>query len=283
VGSRVVRNLLARADVEPVVAIARNTDRLAREDGLAARRADYDDPPSLRAAFVGIDSLVFVSSDGPAEAMRRHHEHVVAAAVEAGVEHLVYTSVIDVLPDSSFYYAPVHRDTEAMIVASGVGHLLARTSIFTDFLVSTWIDPALGRGVLAVPAGDGRMSLVSRDDVARYLAPAAIGRRRGIAELTGPQALGVAEITRITEAVTGRELRYSPVDEPAYRERLARDGAPAWLSDAFTSMFASVGEGRFANVSADIPSLTGEPADPFIDFLRSSWKRPPSPAAVSPP
>ena len=263
-GSRVVRNLLAGADVEPVVAIARNTDRLARADGLAARRADYDDPLSLRAAFVGIDSLV-------------------AAAVEAGVEYLVYTSVIDVLPDSSFYYAPVHRDTEAMIVESGLGHLLARTSIFADFLVSTWIDPALGRGVLAVPAGAGLMSLVSRDDVARYLALAAIGRRRGIAELTGPQALGVAEITRITEAVTGRELRYSPVDEPAYRERLARHGAPAWLSDAFTSMFASVGEGRFANVSADIPSLTGEPGEPFIDFLRSSWKRPPSPAAVSPP
>ena len=35
------------------------------------------------------------SSDGVAEKMRRHHEHVVEAAVEARVALVVYTSIVD--------------------------------------------------------------------------------------------------------------------------------------------------------------------------------------------
>lgn len=183
VGSRVVRDLLARADVGPVVALARRPQVLPEVERLAVRHADYDDPASLRAAFAGLRALVFVSSDGSADPMRRHHEHVVAAAVDAGVEHVVYTSIVDVASDSPFYFAPVHRETEAMLAGSGLGHTLARTSIFADFFVSTWIAPALVDGTLRVPAGGGRMSLLGRDDAARALAAAAVGRRPGVVEL----------------------------------------------------------------------------------------------------
>lgn len=270
VGSRVVRDLLGRAEV---VALARRPDAVDEAPGLTSRFADYDDPAALRAAFAGLRTLVFVSSDGVAETMRRHHEHVIAAAVHAGVEHVVYTSIVDVSPDSGFYYAPIHRETEALLAQSGLEHCLARTSIFTDYFVSTWLEPALAAGVLALPAGDGRMSLVTRDDTARALATAALSRSRGIVELTGPDALTGDEICRITEAATRRTVRYLPIDGDEYRSRLAGEGAPAWLIEAFTSLFASVEAGCFAGVSEDGPRLTGRPQEPYADFIRRS--RPP--------
>jgi NAD(P)H dehydrogenase (quinone) len=266
--SRVVRHLLARADTPPVVALARRPDAVPAAAGLTARFADYDDPSSLRAAFAGVRTLVFVSSDGVAETMRRHHEHVVAAAIDAGLEHVVYTSILDVSPDSSFYYAAVHRETEALLAESGLGHCLARTSIFADYFLSTWVAPALDEGTLALPAGAGRMSLVTRDDVARTLAAGAVSRREGISELTGPEALTAGEIGELTEEASGRRLRYVALEEDAYRQRLAREHARDWLIEAFTSMFGSVREGRFAVVSTDIPSLTGEPQQPYAEFIR---------------
>ncbi len=269
VGSRVVRQLLARGD--PVVALARRPGAIPDAPRLTARRADYDDPSSLREAITGIRTLVFVSSDGVTEAMRRHHAHVIAAAIDAGVDHVVYTSIVDVAPDSAFYYAPVHRETEALLAESGLGHCLARTSIFADFFVSTWIAPALGEGTLAVPAGAGRMSLLSRDEAARALAVAAVSRREGIMDLTGPTALTVAEVCQITEAATGRRLRYQALEEDAYRQRLVDERAPGWLTEAFTSMFGSVREGRFERVSTNIPRLTGEPPQPFAEFIRGWW------------
>jgi NAD(P)H dehydrogenase (quinone) len=268
VGSRVVQHLHGRGD--EVVALARRPDAVPVAPGLTSRFADYDDPASLRAAFAGLHTLVFVSSDGVAEPMRRHHEHVVAGAVGAGVEHVVYTSIVDVSPDSGFYYAPVHRETEALLAASGLDHCVARTSIFTDYFVKTWLAPALAEGVLALPFGEGRMSLVTRDDAARALAAAAVSRGQGVVELTGPDALTGTEICQITQAATGRRLRYAPLAEGEYRRRLAGEGAPAWLIEAFASLFASVEAGRFASVSEDGPRITGRPQEPYAVFLRRS-------------
>jgi NAD(P)H dehydrogenase (quinone) len=231
VGSRVLRALRGRG--EPVVG-------LARRPGAGDRYADYDDPASLREGLAGVRTLVFVSSDGVAETMRRHHEHVVAAAVDAGVEHVVYTSILGQPLASRFYYAAVHRETEAAVAASGLSHCFARTSIFADFFVETWIEPARADGVLALPAGDGRMSLLTRDDTARALARLAEAGRTGIADLTGPEALTAAEVADACG------LGYEPLEEAEYRHRLAAQ--PAWLVEAYSSMFAGVRAGDWATV-----------------------------------
>ena len=270
VGSAVVRGLLERGDVEAVVALARRADAVPARPALAVRRADYDDQASLRQAFEGLDCLVFVSSDGDAEAMGRHHRHVVAAAADAGLGRIVYTSILDIRPDSGFYYSPLHRRTEAAIAGTGIPHLFARTSVFSDFFVETWIAPALESGVLSVPAGDGEISLVTRADVAAYLASAAAEGREGVVEVTGPQALDLDRIASVTSAETGRDLRYAPIGEPEYRERLERAGTPEWLRDAFASMFGSVAEGRFAAVSPTIAEAIGRPGETYAEFVRGA-------------
>jgi NAD(P)H dehydrogenase (quinone) len=269
VGSRVVRHLLAHDGAPSVVALARRPRDVPPAARLTVCSADYDDPSSLRRALADVGTLVFVSSDGVADSMRRHHQHVVAAALDAGVGHIVYTSILDVAPDSRFYYASVHREAEALLAGCGLGHCLARTSVFADFFVSTWIEPALGEGTLGLPAGTGRMSLVARDDVARALAVAAVSRREGVIELTGPAALTADEISEITGAATGRPLRYLALGEPAYRRRLVEQGGPEWLIDAYSSMFASVREGRFEAVSEDVPRLVGRPPQPYAAFIRA--------------
>ncbi len=257
VGSRVVRELLGRPDPTAVVALARRPEAVSNAE---VRRADYDDPASLRAAFAGLDTLVFISSDGVVETMRRHHEHVVAAAIDAGVPHIVYTSIVDIAPDSRFYYSPGHQDTEERLLASGIRCCFARTSIFADFFAETW----LSTDTLAVNAAAGGMSLVTRDDTAAALAAAALAALEGVIDLTGPETLTAAEIAAVAS------VEYEPLDEAEYRRRLAAEGNPGWLVDAFSSMFRSVVEGRFALVSGDIPRLTGRPRQTFADFLRAT-------------
>ncbi|HEX6676327.1 MAG TPA: NAD(P)H-binding protein [Actinomycetes bacterium] len=265
VGSGVVRRLLGRAG--PVVALARRPAAVPSRRDLVARYADYDDPASLLAALAGVDTLVFVSSDGVAESVERHHRHVVDAAVEAGVRRVLYTSIVDDRPDSRFYYAAGHRATEARLAASGLRHLVARTSIFADFFLDTWLEPALADGTLALSDGGGGMSLVAGDDVAAALAAAAVGERDGVVRLTGPEVLTAARVAGVAAVATGRPLAYLPLDDAAYRRRVAAGGAPGWLVEAYASMFASVREGRFAAVSDDVEVLTGRPPASFEAFV----------------
>jgi NAD(P)H dehydrogenase (quinone) len=267
VGSRVIRNLLELDPTVRVVALTRTPEAIAGSPRLTARYASYEEPSSLRDSLAAFDTLVFISSDGVAEAMRRHHAHVVSAAIEAGVGHIVYTSILDVSADSVFYYAPVHRETEALLADSGLGVSLARTSIFADYFVSAWVAPAVATGALELPAASGRMSLVSRDDVGRALAALALRRTPGIAELTGPQALTADEICQITQAATGARLRYDALDDRSYRALMAGQGSPDWLIEAYSTMFASVRAGRFEAVSSDIPDLTGSPQRSYAEFV----------------
>jgi NAD(P)H dehydrogenase (quinone) len=233
VGSRVLRELRGRG-LEAV--------GLARRTAAGDRYAEYDDPASLRAALDGVRTLVFVSSDGVAAKMARHHEHVVAAAVAAGVEHVVYTSILAPALRSGFYYAAPHRETEAALATSAMAHCFARTSIFWEFFAETWLEPA--HGTLALPAGDGRMSLVTRDDTARALAALAADGSEGVVEVTGPEAVTAADVAERAG------LRYEPLDDAEYRRQLAAD--PAWLVEAYATLFAGVRAGHWAAVADSI-------------------------------
>jgi NAD(P)H dehydrogenase (quinone) len=261
VGSGVIRHLLA-ASRDDITALARRPEAVPA--GVAARRADYDDQTSLAEALRGLDTLVMVSSDGTAATMARHHRNLIAAC---GPEvHIVYTSILDIEPDSRFYYAPGHQETEALLADRP--HCAARTSVFADFFASTWLADATGE--LALPLGDGGpgMSLVAREDVSRALAAAAIARIEGVVDLTGPDSLTGDEIaSRVTES-RGNPLRYKPIKDADYRTALASDGEPDWLIEAYASMFRSVREGRFAAAPGDVERLTGTPPMAFEEYLR---------------
>ncbi|MGH8876960.1 MAG: NAD(P)H-binding protein [Stackebrandtia sp.] len=264
VGSVVVRHLLDAPGRPRVVALARRPEAIRPELNLSSRHADYDDPRSLVAALRG----VFVSSDGRAETMQRHHRNVIAAAKTAGVDYIVYTSILDIARQSRFYYSPGHQETEALLSASGLDHCMARTSVFADFFTDTWLAPALEHGELALPLGEGAMSLVSRQDVGMGLAAAVTARKQGVLNLTGPRAVTAAQACRTAAAVTGRELRFRGLPEADYRALMAGQGDPQWLITAFTTMFQSVEAGAFALAAGDVEALTGEPPQSYADYLR---------------
>lgn len=79
-------------------------------------------------------------------------------------------------------------------------------------------------------------------------------------DLTGPEALSLAEIAQTISDVTGRPVRYhAETLEEAYAS-LARYGAPEWQVDAWVSTYTAVGAGEMAAVSDAVPTLAGHPA-----------------------
>lgn len=191
------------------------------------RLADYHDADALRAALSGVQTLVFVSSDGPSERVLVDHRNVIDAAFRCGVEHVAYLSSLDADVDSPFCYA-VTNATTAMRVEARLGYSIVRVSIFAEFF-ERWPQASAGRGELRLPAGDGCVSLVARDDVARALAAVAMhepsGRRF---EITGPEALDMPTVADRHRTATGGMLRYVDVTPRQHRAAMARDGTDPW-------------------------------------------------------
>ncbi len=263
---RGVAAALASAQV-PQRLLVRSPERAPRLDEAEVVRAGYADFAACRDALSGIDTVFMVS--GAEEPGRvQVHRTFVDAAVDAGVSRIVYTSFLGASPEATFTLARDHWHTEQHIRSTGLLFTFLRDNLYADqFVLFAGAD-----GVLLGPAGDGRVSAVARRDVVdvatAVLLAAGSGAHDGRTyELTGPQALGLADVARILTEVTGRPVRYQnqTLDE-AYASR-AVYGAPDWQVDAWVSTYTAIAAGELAAVTGDVAAVSGHPATSLRKLL----------------
>lgn len=256
---------LLAADGCDVVAVCRREP--ASRSGVTHAHADYTDVDSMRGAFDGADTLVFVSSDGETHQLLRHHHNVVRAAASSGVGHVVVLSSLDSDLDSPFCYAATNRQTELLLDASGMSVSVARASIFTEFF-RHWLTDDPERREIRLPAADGSISLVSRSDVGRAMAALALTGPTGRShDLTGPEALDLDAIAAEASTAYGATIRYVDIDPGTYVADMAAEREDPWWAYAYASMFASIREHRWERTSDEIELLTGRTPIALGDVL----------------
>ena len=246
------------------VLIGRDASKLPR--GFDHRVAAYGEP-AMVSALSGVETLFFVSGR---ESATRLDEHlaVVDAAVSAGVQRIVYLSFLGAAPDCTFTLGRHHYFTEHAIRQTGLAFTFLRDSLYQDYLpFMTGAD-----GVIRGPAGDGRLSAVARDDVAEVAASvlrsAGDGVHDGVAyDITGPEALTLAEVAEQLTAASGRAVSFhNETEDEAYASR-AQYNAPAFEVEGWVTSYQSIGAGEMAHVSDDVERVTGRPPGTFADYL----------------
>jgi uncharacterized protein YbjT (DUF2867 family) len=263
VGGRVARLV---ADLRPRL-VVRDPSRAPAIDGASVVQASYDDREASIAALRGVDVLLMVSG---AESRTRREEHrtFIAAAAEAGVDHLVYTSFAGAAPDARFTLGRDHFDAEQAIGEAGIAHTFLRDNFYLD-LLPFFADE---HGVIRGPANEGRVAAVARADVADVAATVLRSPQEHAGatyELTGPEAITLAELATRASAVLGRELRFEDqtVDE-AYASRRAAYGAEDWQLDAWVSTYTAIRDGEVAATTDDVRRVTGHAPRSLEDVLR---------------
>lgn len=235
-------------------------------DAPAVVRASYGDHAASVAALSGVD-LLFMVSAAEAPDRREQHRDFIAAAAEAGVRHIVYTSFSGAAPDAVFTLGRDHFDAEQAIRDSGMTFTFLRNQLYSDFL------PLLAdeRGVIRGPAGDGRVAAVARADVADAAVavlrdPAA--HAGAVHELTGPEALTLTEVAARMTAALGRPFTFvDQTEDEAYASRRVFS-TEQWQLDAWVSTYTAIRDGTGARVSNDVERLTGRPARTLETALR---------------
>ncbi|HZB48136.1 MAG TPA: SDR family oxidoreductase [Mycobacteriales bacterium] len=256
VGGRVAE-LLAQRGV-PQRLVVRDPARAPDLPGAEVRGiAGYAAGEDVRAALDGIDTLFLVPAHEAADRVQQHRTAIDAAAA-AGVRRIVYLSFVDARPDATFTLGRDHWATEQAVRATGVAWTFPRMNLYLDFL--PLMVSALG--VIEGPADDGRAAMVARSDVADAVAEllAGTGHDGQVYDLTGPEALSLAEAAAIMSRRSGRSIVFRDQTlAQAYASR-ASYGAPDWQVEAWVSTYTSIAAGDLAAVSDAVPLLTGRPA-----------------------
>ena len=141
---------------------------------------------------------------------------------------------------------------------------MLRNTLYADFLPMTLGAAAQG-GSFSLPAGIGKVSFVSRAELADAIAAATVAPSlaKDIYELTGQVAHNYHEVAKAVSEVTGKTIRYEPTSEDAYSQLLQGHGLPEWLARAMGNMYSAVAAEKFNRVSNDFAALVGHPPRPL--------------------
>ncbi|MDG4793595.1 SDR family oxidoreductase [Micromonospora sp. WMMD1082] len=269
-GRLIVTSLLERGvPAAEIVALGRDTGRLAdlAGRGVTVRQADYDDPDSLRAALAGAEKLMFVSGS---EVGRRvaQHRNVVAAAGEAGVGLIVYTSIAKA-DTSSLILATEHRATEQEIVASGLPYVFLRNSWYLENYLPQ-LPAYLEHGVVGA-AGDGRISAATRADFAEAAAAVLTGdgHTNQVYELGG-DSFTLAELAAEVARQSGREVGYTDLPVAAYVEVLVGAGLPQGYAEVLADGDRGAADGELHVASDDLTKLIGRAPATLAEAIRAA-------------
>ncbi len=273
-GSQIVNYLLDRGVPDDRI-VAADRDCSGSADFAAAgvefRRADYDLPETLPAAFAGADKVLLVSSPAGADAKRiQQHQNVIDAAAAAGVSLLAYTSVTHA-PTNTMGSARVHRATEQAIAASGQPAVILRNGWYTENHTAA-IGNAVGHGTLIGSAGNGRMASASRADLAE--AAAIILTRDDqagkIYDLTGDTAWTLSELAAEVAAQSGVPITYADVPAEQYRAILQHADLPEHAVESIVDADVAISQGASAHVTEDLRTLPGRPTTPMAAGVASA-------------
>jgi uncharacterized protein YbjT (DUF2867 family) len=249
--------------------VRREGSSLSRMPHVEVAIGDMMQPPSLEPALRGVDRAMLISSSAPD--MLEVQTSFIEAARKAGVKHVVKLSGIMPEIDSPFRFARMHGEAERRLEASGMAFTHLRAGEFMPAYFRQ-VPSIVAKGAIFLPMGGAKIACIDVGDIAdvAVLTLTGSGHEGKTYALTGPEALGMADVAAKLSAATGKTVRYVDVPpEDAKKAQLA-SGMPPYTADALAELFAERRKGKESQVWPTVETLLGRRATTFDQFARSN-------------
>ncbi len=270
-GRLVIASLLKTTPAAQIVAAARDPAKAAdlAAQGVQVRRADYNHPASLDAAFAGASKVLLISSSELGNRVAQHR-NVIDAAARAKVSLLAYTSVLHA-DRSTLGLAAEHRETEDAVRAAGVPCTLLRNGWYVENHTAG-LAGAVAHGALAGAAGEGRISAAARADYAEAAAVVltSAGPVEQVYELAGDTGFTLAQLAAEVSRQTGKNIPFHNLPQQNFRDMLVSVGLPAPLADLIADSDAQAAKGALFDDSRTLSKLIGHPTISLADAVKAA-------------
>lgn len=240
------------------------------DDNIALVTFDFENENSFAAALDGVEKVFLLPPLLPNQAELTNA--FVDAAKHVGVRHIVKLSAIGVDSEIQFTVGKWHAANEQHIRESGLAFTFLRPNSFMQNFI-TYFPPR--NGAIYLPWGNGTASFVDTRNIAGVAVEilTSDGHEEKIYTLTGPAALGIAEVAEILADVVGRHFKYVDVPEDAARDGMLQAGVPKWQVQALMELHAINKQSRWSAVTSDVEKVTGIPPTDFAQFVRDDAEK----------
>jgi len=270
-GRLVVAALLKKVPATGIVAAVRNPDKAKdlAALGVQVRYADYSRPETWAGALKGADKLLLISSNEIGQRAAQHRT-VIDAAKRAGVGFLAYTSVLHA-DTSALGLAGEHRETEALIRASGIPFALLRNGWYTENYTAG-VPAALKLGAVYGCAGDGRISSAARADYAEAAAVVltADSQAGRVHELAGDTPYTLTELAGEISRQSGKIIGYVNLPEADYKNALVNAGLPEAIAELLADSDTGASKGALFDDGRQLSRLIGRATTPLATSVAAA-------------
>ena len=257
-GELIIQALLTHIPADNIVALVRNKTKALKlkQQNIELRHFDYDSLETLAPALIGIDKLLLISAN---EIGRRtaQHQAVIEAAKNAKVPYIAYTSLLRA-NTSSLGLAQEHRETEALIQASGLTYTFLRNNWYSENYIAGVVQNAAS-GQLFSAAKDGKISSASRTDYAEAAAIvlASTNHDNKTYELAGSENFTKLDLAKFIEKASGKKVSRIELSASDLTHGLQQAGLPETLISVIVDADIQTVEGAMYSESKDLEQLIG--------------------------
>jgi len=223
-GGSVTRHLLKKG--HQVRTLTRNphstkAEKLS-EQGVEVVQGSFTDAASLVRAAKGMDTLFAMTTpfEIGVEGETRQGIAIADAAKQAGVGHLVFTSVASADRQTGIPHFDSKYEVEKYLATRNIPYTISAPVFFMDNWFAPWFLPSIQEGTLkfALPA-DRPLQQVSVDNIGEFAA-ALIERREKVFgkrfDIAGDELTGTRVVAVISK-VSGRDIGYASFDPELMR------------------------------------------------------------------
>ncbi|HNN92221.1 MAG TPA: SDR family oxidoreductase [Pseudomonadota bacterium] len=274
-GAHVLAQLSQVIPAGQIIAGARSPDkaRAVVPAGIEVRAFDYDRPETLAAALRGVQKLLLISGNDFVNPRFIQHRAVIAAAQQAGVGLVAYTSILHAAT-SRIGLAVDHQKTEQALAESGIPHVLLRNGWYNENYAES-LGGALASGVFLGAGKEGRVAPAARADYAAAAVKVLTeeGHAGKIYELAGDRAYTLPDVAAAIATASGRDIRYQDLPEAEYSATLQKFGVPASIADALANADSGLARGELDDETHTLSRLIGRATTPLLDSFRAALSK----------
>lgn len=284
-GRSATDKLIAMGRAADLILITRTPAKLADREaqGCTVRYGDFDKPETLIEAVQGAEKMLLISGTRVGARIAQHKAAIDAAAA-AKVQHILYTSFVDVRPENPAIVTRDHRETEQLIMASGIAWTMLRDAHYADAMIVNAAPNFLATGQWVSNCGDGCEAMVWREDCVDCAVAVltGTGHENRVYRITGPELQDFAEVAALIREITGCALDYVSIDDEAMYAMFDAMGIPRepvddqvvsgipWNSDDMVTFGQAIREGFLEVCTLDVEKLTGRRARSVREMIEAN-------------
>ena len=266
---RIAVEELLRRGATRVIAGTRDPGKLAELEGkgVEVRRVDFDDAASLEQAFVGVDRLLMISTDGIGKRIAQQTAAVAAAKTE-GVKHIVYTSAPAARPNAeSGVLIGEHFWTEQAIAQSGMDFTVLRIHMYAENNLANAAN-VINAGQMFGLVGDRGTAYVTRADAARTAAGALLSAQgKTIEDVTGPAPVTNSELAGLLAKLGGKPVTSVALAPAELLAGMVAAGLPKDFAQVLVAVQTDAVLGYHGVVTDIVQRYSGRKPQSLAEFL----------------